>query len=63
VWICADAFIGPAVVIHEGAVVGARSAVFQDVEPWSVVGGNPARKLKSRTLTTAEEHPGADKET
>src|SRR3954453_9556883 len=25
-WICADAFIGPAVIVAEGAVVGARAA-------------------------------------
>jgi putative colanic acid biosynthesis acetyltransferase WcaF len=49
-WICADAFIGPSVVIQEGAVVGARAAVFHDVAAWSVVGGNPARLLKSRAL-------------
>src|SRR5690606_2001480 len=42
-WVAADAFIGPGVSIGEGAVVGARAAVFKNVEPWAVVGGNPAR--------------------
>lgn len=50
VWVCADAFIGPGVTIGEGAVVGARACVFKDVEPWSVVGGNPARFIKKRIL-------------
>jgi putative colanic acid biosynthesis acetyltransferase WcaF len=49
-WICAQAFIGPGVVIGEGAVVGARAAVFDDVPPWSVVGGNPAKFIKKREL-------------
>ena len=49
-WIAADAFVGPGVTIGEGAVVGARAAVFKDVEPWSVVGGNPAVFLKKRVI-------------
>lgn len=50
VWICADAFIGPGVEIHEGVVVGARSCVFKSVEPWTVVGGNPAIPIKKRVM-------------
>ncbi|MBS9523192.1 putative colanic acid biosynthesis acetyltransferase [Litoribacter ruber] len=50
VWVAADAFIGPGVTIHQGAVVGARAAVFKDVEGWSVVGGNPAKFIKIRQL-------------
>lgn len=49
-WVAADAFIGPGVTIGEGAVVGARAAVFKDVEPWTVVGGNPAKFIKKRIL-------------
>lgn len=60
-WVCAGAFIGPGVKIGEGAVVGARAVVMKDVEPWSVVAGNPARFIKKRTiedLVKAEvEHP------
>ena len=36
------------VTIGEGAVVGARAAVFKDVEPWTVVGGNPVIFIKNR---------------
>jgi putative colanic acid biosynthesis acetyltransferase WcaF len=50
VWICADAFVGPGVTVGEGAVVGARAVVTKDVEPWTVVAGNPARPIKKREL-------------
>jgi putative colanic acid biosynthesis acetyltransferase WcaF len=49
-WICADAFVGPGVSIGEGAVVAARAVVVKDVEPWTVVGGNPAKFIKKREL-------------
>ena len=49
-WIAADAFIGMGVKVGQGAVVGARSAVFRDVEPWTVVGGNPAQIIKKRII-------------
>jgi putative colanic acid biosynthesis acetyltransferase WcaF len=49
-WICADAFVGPGVTIGEGAVVGARAVAVKDIEPWAVVGGNPARTIGQRTL-------------
>lgn len=49
-WVAADAFVGMGITIGEGAVVGARAAVFKDVEPWSVVGGNPAIVLKKREI-------------
>lgn len=49
-WVAADAFIGMGVTIGEGAVVGARGCVFKDVEPWTVVGGNPAKFIKRRNL-------------
>ncbi|MEZ6123690.1 MAG: hypothetical protein R3C49_10995 [Planctomycetaceae bacterium] len=47
-WICADAFVGPGVTVGRNAIVGARSAVFRDVKPDSIVGGNPAVFLKKR---------------
>lgn len=49
-WIAADAFVGMGVTIGEGAVVGARAAVFKDVEPWTIVGGNPAKPIKKRVI-------------
>lgn len=50
VWVASHVFVGPGITIGEGAVVGARAAVFKDVEPWTVVGGNPARKIKERVI-------------
>jgi putative colanic acid biosynthesis acetyltransferase WcaF len=50
-WVCADAFVGPGVTVGEGAVVGAAAVVTRDVEPWTVVAGNPARFLKKRELS------------
>ena len=49
-WIAAEAFIGPGVTIGEGAVVGARACVVKNVEPWTVVGGNPAKFIKKREI-------------
>ena len=49
-WVCADAFVGPGVSVGEGAVVGARAVSVNDVEGWMIVGGNPARPIKERTL-------------
>ena len=49
-WVAADAFVGMGVTIGEGAVVGARAVVFKDVEPWTIVGGNPAKDLKKRII-------------
>lgn len=50
VWVGADVFIGMGVTIGQGAVVGACAAVFKDVEPWTVVGGNPAKFIKKREI-------------
>jgi putative colanic acid biosynthesis acetyltransferase WcaF len=49
-WIAAQAFIGPGVTVGEGAVVGACAVVTKDVEPWTVVAGNPARVVKKRVI-------------
>jgi putative colanic acid biosynthesis acetyltransferase WcaF len=47
-WIAAQVFIGPGVTVGEGAVIGARSLVLRDVEPWVVAAGSPARVIKTR---------------
>lgn len=54
IFIGKDAFIGkeaiimPGVNVGEGAVVGPFSFVFRDVSPWTVVIGNPVRKIAFR---------------
>jgi acetyltransferase-like isoleucine patch superfamily enzyme len=45
VWIGFNAAVLKGVTIGRGAVVGACSVVLHDVPPYSVVGGNPARKI------------------
>ena len=50
VWIGARAYIGMGVVVRQGAVVGATASVYKTVEPWTVVGGNPARFIEKREI-------------
>lgn len=47
-WLATDVFVSPGVTIYEGTVVGARSTVVQDLEPFSVYIGSPAKKIKDR---------------
>jgi len=54
-WVAACAFVHPGVSIGEGAVVGACAVVTKDVDPWTVVAGNPARFIKKRVMR--EERP------
>jgi len=53
-WVAAGAFIGPGVNVGEGAVVGAMACVTRDVEPWTVVAGNPARLIKRRAIVSEQ---------
>lgn len=48
VWIGLDAVILSGVRIGNGAVIGARSVVTRDVDAYSIVAGNPARKIRDR---------------
>jgi putative colanic acid biosynthesis acetyltransferase WcaF len=50
VWIAADAFVGPGVIIEDKAVIAARAVITKNVEANSVVGGNPAKPIKFRTI-------------
>lgn len=49
-WVGTRAFIGMGVVVGENAIVGAAACVFKDVEPMTIVGGNPAKIIKKREL-------------
>lgn len=46
VWIGMNCIILKGVTIGEGAIIAAGSVVVKDVSPWTMVGGNPARKIK-----------------
>lgn len=48
VWVGRESIIMPGVKIGDGAIIAAYSVVTKDVEPYSVVGGNPARFIKKR---------------
>ncbi|MCW2284513.1 acetyltransferase-like isoleucine patch superfamily enzyme [Rhodoblastus acidophilus] len=48
-WIGARVVILPGVTIGEGAVVAAGAIVTKDVAPYTIVGGNPARKIGERS--------------
>lgn len=48
VWIGRGVVIGKGVRIGRGAVIGANSVVVKDVEPFTVVGGIPAKIIKRR---------------
>ena len=50
VWIGARAIILPGVTIGEGSVVAAGAVVTKNVDPFTVVGGNPAKFIKRRVL-------------
>ncbi|SAL37769.1 streptogramin acetyl transferase [Caballeronia arvi] len=48
VWIGSEAMIMPGVFIGHGAVIGSRALVTKHVEPYTVVGGNPAKPIRKR---------------
>lgn len=50
-WIGANVTVLDGVTIRRGAVVGAGSVVVKNVEPYSVVVGNPAKHIKFRNTS------------
>ena len=48
VWIGQNAVILPGVHIGDGAIIGANSIVGSDVDPYTIVAGNPAKPLRKR---------------
>lgn len=48
VWIGSEAVIMPGITVGDGAVIGTRALVTRDVEPYAIVGGNPAKPIRKR---------------
>lgn len=48
VWIGQNVTILPSVNIGDGAIIGMNSVVGSDVLPYSIVAGNPAKKIRKR---------------
>jgi maltose O-acetyltransferase len=48
VWIGKNSILMPGVRIGKGSIVGAGSVVTKDVEPYTIVGGVPAKYIRSR---------------
>lgn len=48
VWIGEDVIIPGGVTIGDGAIIGARALVTKDIEPYSIVGGVPAKHIRYR---------------
>ena len=48
VWIADGAIILPGVVVSDGAVIGSRTVVSRNVDPYCIFVGNPGRSVKRR---------------
>lgn len=48
VWLGYQSMVMPGVNIGHGAIIATQSLVVKDVQPYTIVGGNPARCLKQR---------------
>lgn len=53
-WVAAEAFVGPGVLVGQGAVLGARGCAFRALAPWTVYAGNPAQVLRPRNMRMDE---------
>lgn len=48
VWIGNDVTFMPGIKVGDGAIIASKSVVTKDVEPYSIVGGNPAQIIRKR---------------
>jgi putative colanic acid biosynthesis acetyltransferase WcaF len=47
-WVCARAAVQPGIRVGDGAILALGSIATSDLEPWTIYGGVPARKIKER---------------
>lgn len=59
VWIGANVVVLPGVRVGRGAIVGANAVVTDNVEPYAIVGGTPARLLRYRFDAVTREKAAA----
>lgn len=52
VWIAANCMITKGVILGKGCIVGANSVVTKDMQPFTIVGGVPAKVIGTRKLET-----------
>lgn len=55
VWLGAMVMVMPGVTIGKHAIAAANAVITHDVEPWSIVGGVPARVIGTRTRPDGEQ--------
>ncbi|MES2142491.1 MAG: CatB-related O-acetyltransferase [Pseudomonadota bacterium] len=48
VWIGNSATFMPGIKVGDGAIIASNSVVTKDIEPFSIVGGNPAKLIRKR---------------
>lgn len=59
VWIGSNVVVVDGVTIGEHSVIGAGAVVTRDVPPWSVMAGNPARRLRDRRESRVDQTSSA----
>ncbi len=62
-WICSNSIILPGITIGEGAVVASGAVVTHNVEPFTIVGGVPAKVIGKRAEKEYDYLYRADKDT
>lgn len=50
-WLATDVFVAPGITIEDGAVIGARSSVFKNIETNTINIGSPTKNIGNRTKT------------
>ncbi|KAL3159384.1 hypothetical protein ABBQ38_009815 [Trebouxia sp. C0009 RCD-2024] len=60
VWVAGGAIILPGVTVGDGCTIGAGSVVTRDVEPYTVVAGNPAKVIRRLPRKVQEQASAQD---